>query len=151
MLLLAAVGNLWFGLVAWAAVTGCGTLLDINTMSLRQAIAPPEMLGRVFSIAQVLAWSAIPLGSLAGGAAISSTHRVAAVYAGCGVWQIVVAGLFALGPLGHAQRYTPAAAPTKLAAGLPQPAAAATELMPGPMVTTGSVVEELDDGSAPRS
>ncbi len=113
MILLAAVGNLWFGLVAWAAVNGCGTLLDINTMSLRMAISPPEMLGRVMSIAQVLAWSAIPLGSLAGGAAISGTHRVAAVYAGCGIWQILIAGLFALGPLGHAQRYTPAAAPTK--------------------------------------
>jgi MFS family permease len=124
MILLAAFSNLWFGLVAWAAVTGCGTLLDINTMSLRQAIAPPEMLGRVFSIAQVLAWSAIPLGSLAGGAAISGTHRVAAVYAGCGVWQIAVAALFALGPLGHAQRYTRAAAPTKLAAAMPQPVAA---------------------------
>jgi Na+/melibiose symporter-like transporter len=101
MILLAAFTNLWFGLVAWAAVTGCGTLLDINTMSLRQAIAPPEMLGRVFSIAQVLAW-----------------------YAGCGVWQIAVAALFALGPLGHAQRYTRAAAPTKLAAAMPQPVAA---------------------------
>jgi len=120
MILLAAVGNLWFGIVAWAAVTGCGTVLDINTMSLRQAISPPAMLGRVMSVAQVLAWSAIPLGSLAGGAAISSTHRVAAVYAGCGVWQILVAGLFAFGPLGHAQRYTTAALPTKL-----QPAAEA--------------------------
>jgi len=120
MLLLAAVGNLWFGIVAWAAVTGCGTMLDINTMSLRQAISPPEMLGRVMSVAQVLAWSAIPLGALAGGAAISATHRVAAVYAGCGVWQILVATLFALGPLGHAQRYTTAALPTRL-----QPAAVA--------------------------
>lgn len=120
MILLAAVSNLWFGIVAWAAVTGCGTMLDINTMSLRQAISPPEMLGRVMSVAQVLAWSAIPLGALAGGAAINSTHRVAAVYAGCGVWQILVAGLFALGPLGRAQRYTTAALPTKL-----QPAAEA--------------------------
>jgi len=128
MLLLAAVPNLWFGLAAWAAVAGCGTLLDINTMSLRQAISPPAMLGRVMSIAQVLAWSAIPLGSLAGGAAISATHRVAAVYAGCGVWQIAVAALFALGPLGHAHRYTSAAAPTKLRAAL---AEAPTELMPG--------------------
>jgi MFS family permease len=121
MLVIAAVGNLWLGLVAWAGVTGCGTLLDINTMSLRQAISPPEMLGRVVSIAQVLAWSAIPLGSLVGGAAISATHRVAAVYAGCGVWQITVAALFALGPLGHAARYTPAALPTKLQ---PRPAPA---------------------------
>ena len=89
-------------------------MLEINTMSLRQAIRPPELLCRVFSIAQVLAWSAIPVGSLIGGFAINSTHRVAAVYLGCGVWQITVAGLFALGPLGRAQKYTPAAAPTKL-------------------------------------
>jgi MFS family permease len=129
MLLLAGVGNLWFGMLAWAAVAGFGNMLDMNTMSVRQAISPPEMLGRVMSVAQVLAWSAIPLGSLAGGAAISGTHRVAAVYAGCGVWQIVVAGLFALGPLGHAQRYTSAALPTKLQAAT-APAAAASDLLP---------------------
>jgi MFS family permease len=131
MIVLAAVGNFWVGMLFWAAVTGCGNMLDINTMSLRQAISPPEMLGRVMSIAQVLAWSAIPLGSLAGGAAISSTHRVAAVYAGCGIWQIAVAALFALGPLGHAQRYTPAALPTKLQAEpVPTPAVDTVELLP---------------------
>ena len=126
IIVLAAVGNLWLGLAAWAAVAGFGTLLDINTISLRQAISPPEMLGRVMSIAQVLAWSAIPIGSVVGGAAISSTHRVTAVFAGCGAWQITVAALFALGPLGHAQRYTTAAMPTKL-----QPAAVPTaDLLP---------------------
>jgi MFS family permease len=131
MIAIAAVTNVWAGMIMWAGITGCGTLLDINTMSLRQAISPPAMLGRVMSVAQVLAWSAIPLGSIIGGAAISSTHRVAAVYAGCGVWQITVAALFALGPLGHAQRWTPAAAPTgkQRAADLPTPVEVASAAM----------------------
>jgi hypothetical protein len=43
------------------------------------------MLGRVISIASVLAWSAIPLGSLLGGFAISWTQNVALVYAVIGV------------------------------------------------------------------
>ncbi|HWE62689.1 MAG TPA: MFS transporter, partial [Chloroflexota bacterium] len=44
-------------LAFWALAQGFGILFNINTGSLRQAIVPNHMLGRVMSIAGVLAWS----------------------------------------------------------------------------------------------
>ncbi|HET7483403.1 MAG TPA: MFS transporter, partial [Actinomycetota bacterium] len=41
----------------WSVAQGAGILFNINTGSLRQAIVPNRMLGRVLSIASVLAWS----------------------------------------------------------------------------------------------
>ena len=58
----------WF----WAALPllflrdGLVSLLNINTFSLRQVIVPDHMLGRVLSVAGVLAFSALPIGSLVG-------------------------------------------------------------------------------------
>jgi hypothetical protein len=54
--------------------------VNINTGSLRQQIVPNHLLGRVISIAAVLAWSAIPVGALAGGWAVGRTGSVALVY-----------------------------------------------------------------------
>jgi predicted Co/Zn/Cd cation transporter (cation efflux family) len=69
---------------------------------------PNHLLGRVISIAGVLAWSAIPLGALLGGLAITWTGNVALVYAVIGVLTVIIPLLFALTPLGHAERYMPA-------------------------------------------
>lgn len=91
---------------------GLGNLFNINTASLRQAIVPEHMLGRVLSIASVLAWSANPLGALAGAYAIERTGDVALVYAVIGVVTFAVAlGFFVLSPLGRAERYLPKAGP----------------------------------------
>jgi hypothetical protein len=57
----------------------------------------------------VLAWSAIPLGALAGGWAVERTGSVALVYAVIGALVALLALAFSLGPLGHADRYLPAA------------------------------------------
>lgn len=92
-------------LVLWAAYTGFGLLLNINTGALRQAIVPNQMLGRVMSIAGVLAWSAIPLGALAGAWVIDATEDVAAVYAGIGLLTAAIAAAFALSPIRHGERY----------------------------------------------
>ncbi len=57
----------------------------------------------------MLAWSAIPLGSLLGGWLIHTTHNVAGVYAGIGVAECLIAGAFLLfSPLRHAEDYLPA-------------------------------------------
>ena len=82
-------------------------MFNINTGILRQAIVPNHLLGRVISIAGVLAWSAIPLGTLLGGLAITWTGDVALVYAVIGVLTGIIPLLFALTPLGHAERYIP--------------------------------------------
>jgi MFS family permease len=102
----------WYpaALVLWAAASGFGLLLNINTTALRQAIVPDEMYGRVISIAQVLAWSAIPLGALAGAAAIQLSGSVTDVYAVAGVLTALIALSFAFSPVAHGDRYLAAAA-----------------------------------------
>lgn len=97
----------WAALLIWMLCSGLGILFNINTGSLRQAIVPNHLLGRVLSIAGVLAWSAIPLGNLLGGLAITWTGDVALVYAVIGVLTVIIPLLFALTPLGHAERYMP--------------------------------------------
>ena len=99
----------WF----WAAMPflllreGFGSLLNINTFSLRQAIVPNHMLGRVLSVAGMLAFSAMPLGSLAGGYLIQQTHNVALVFEGMGVLLFMIPLAFAFTALGRADRYLP--------------------------------------------
>jgi MFS transporter len=95
----------------WAAVSGLGIFFNINTVSLRQQIVPNHLLGRVISIAGVLAWSAIPLGALAGGWAVERTGSVALVYGVIGALVALLALAFSFGPLGHANRYLPASQP----------------------------------------
>ena len=112
----------WLALPFWALSSGFGILFNINTGSLRQQIVPNEMLGRVISIAGVLAWSAIPLGTLAGGYLIERTGKVALVYGAIGVLVIAVALLFSMSPVGHAERYLDAQAPTETETPSGQPA-----------------------------
>lgn len=102
---MALVGNYAAALVLWAASSGFGLLLNINTSSLRQAIVPSNMYGRVISVAGVLAWSAIPLGALAGAALIRLTSSVSDVYAASGALSAVIAALFAFSPIRHGDRY----------------------------------------------
>jgi MFS family permease len=97
----------WVAVVLWTLIGGLGILFNINTGSLRQAIVPNHMLGRVITIAGVLAWSAIPLGSLLGGVAISSTQNVALVYGVIGVLIFLIPLAFSFTALGHADRYIP--------------------------------------------
>ena len=97
----------WPALALWTLIGGLGILFNINTSSLRQAIVPNHLLGRVISIASVLAWSAIPLGSLLGGFAISWTKNVALVYGVIGVLTFLIPFTFSFTALGHAERYIP--------------------------------------------
>jgi MFS family permease len=97
----------WGALLLWALVSGVGILFNINTGSLRQAIVPNHMLGRVISIAGVLAWSAIPLGTFLGGIAIERTGNVALVYGAIGVLTFLIPLAFSFTALGHAEQYLP--------------------------------------------
>jgi MFS family permease len=99
----------WLALPLWAAIAGLGILFNINTTSLRQQLVPSELLGRIASVAMVLAWSAIPLGTLAGGWAVEQTGSTALVYLVIGLAVAAIAGAFWLSPLGHAERYLVAA------------------------------------------
>jgi len=103
---LAYTTSLWVAVVLWGLSSGLGILFNINTGSLRQAIVPNQMLGRVISIAMVLAWSANPIGALAGGLLIERTGDVRLIYAVIGLVTFVIALVFRVAsPLGHAERY----------------------------------------------
>jgi MFS family permease len=103
---LAYTTSLWVAIVLWGVSSGLGVLFNINTGSLRQAIVPNQMLGRVISIAMVLAWSANPIGALAGGLLIERTGDVRLVYAVIGLITFLIALVFRVAsPLGHAERY----------------------------------------------
>ncbi len=97
----------WIAALLWA-FGGVGGMLDVNTASLRQAIVPNELLGRVISIAGVLAWSAIPLGALVGGVAVERSGNVALVFGIVGALTFLIPlAFFLFSPLGHAERYLP--------------------------------------------
>jgi MFS family permease len=60
-------------LVAGTIIGGCGAVLyNIQQVSLRQAITPERMQGRMNSVMRFLVWGPIPLGALTGGAIASS-------------------------------------------------------------------------------
>lgn len=91
--------------------SGFGILFNINTGSLRQAIVPDHLLGRIITIAMVLAWSANPLGATVGGYIVERTGDVQTVYAAIGLLVFGIALYFRLfSPLGHAERYLEARA-----------------------------------------
>ena len=92
----------WAAVVLWTLIGGLSILFNINTSSLRQTIVPNHLLGRVMSIASVIAWSAIPLGSLLGGFAISWTQNVALVYGVIGALIFLISFGFSFTALGHA-------------------------------------------------
>lgn len=103
---LALTPYFWLALPLQAVFAGTGILFNINTGSLRQAIVPNHLLGRIMSIAMVLASAASPLGALLGGWAIERTGDVALVYAAIGVTICLIAGAFwRFSPLGHAEDY----------------------------------------------
>ena len=102
---LAYTTSLAVGVVLWALSSGFGILFNINTASLRQAVVPNHMLGRIISIAMVLAWSANPIGALVGGFVIERTGDVRLVYAVIGIVTFLIALVFrVVSPLGHAER-----------------------------------------------
>lgn len=106
ILLMSLVPSYLVGLALWSLSAGLGTLFNINTGSLRQSIVPSHMLGRIITIARVLAFSSTPLGAILGGLAIQWTGDVAAVYAATAVLTFLVALYFRVAsPLGEAERY----------------------------------------------
>ena len=61
------VSQLWV-VAALFAVNGVATIVwNVITVSLRQTVIPPALLGRVNSVYRFVGWGAIPLGALAGG------------------------------------------------------------------------------------
>jgi MFS family permease len=65
--------------VAWLASgveVGLGALWNVITVSLRQAIIPDHLLGRVNSVYRFLGWGMMPIGSLVGGLVVALGDQV---------------------------------------------------------------------------
>ncbi|MDT4902354.1 MAG: hypothetical protein QOJ37_120 [Pseudonocardiales bacterium] len=81
------------------ALSASGVMVwNVLTMSLRQALIPPELFGRVQGAYRTLVWGAIPLGAIVGGA-LASLVGIRTVFAVAGMVSLVLAGL--LGRLLH--------------------------------------------------
>jgi MFS family permease len=105
--IMALLHDYWIALILWGLIMGMSMLFNINTSSLRQTIVPNQMLGRVISIARMLATSAVPLGSFIGGLAITWTNNVALIYGICGVLTFLIPIIFLFTPLVRAEEYMP--------------------------------------------
>ena len=103
---LAYAPSLPIAILLAATSAGLGILFNINTGSLRQAIVPEHMLGRIMSVATVLAWSMNPLGAMVGGVIVERTGDVVSAYAAIGAIVFAIALYFRVAsPLGHAEDY----------------------------------------------
>jgi predicted MFS family arabinose efflux permease len=84
-------------------IAGCGIIFNVQFKSLVQYSVPNQLLGRVSSTITMLAFLAIPVGSLAGGSAIEWTGNVGLVYQIIGGLFILMSVAFIFTPLGQSQ------------------------------------------------
>jgi len=106
VVLLAMVHGVALALPLWAGIQGTVCLFSINTSTLRQSISPEHMLGRVSTVAAVLAWSIEPPAAVLGGYAVGWMGSVGSLYVTCGLGVLLAAAIFATGPVGHADSCT---------------------------------------------
>jgi len=97
--------NYFFALFAWALYNGLSVWFNIHTSSLRQRIVPKRLLSRVMTVSSFLAWSAIPLGAVAGAAVAARVADIGLIYMGIGVLTTLAALAFSFGPLARAEGY----------------------------------------------
>ncbi|GGJ52769.1 MFS transporter [Deinococcus roseus] len=101
LILFALSQNFWLSAVWWAIDNGLIMLCAISARVLRQSMVPSELLGRVVTVAEVLAWSAIPLGGFLGAYLVEHTHNINAVYLGIGIAVLLLSLPFLMSPLGR--------------------------------------------------
>jgi MFS family permease len=78
MSLLVGVSSWWaLVMVLWAIGSTLGATWNVITVSLRQSIIPPHLLGRVNSVYRFFAWGMMPLGAAIGGATVTIVSHLA--------------------------------------------------------------------------
>jgi MFS family permease len=58
-------------MILWAIGSSLGATWNVITVSLRQSIIPPHLLGRVNSVYRFFAWGMMPIGALIGGVTVA--------------------------------------------------------------------------------
>jgi predicted MFS family arabinose efflux permease len=94
-------------------ISGCNVIFNIQFTSLVQLCVPNRLLGRVSSTILVLAFVAIPVGSLVGGSAIEWSGNVGLVYQISGVLVILMTASFLFTSLNRPQSFNMDMAPAK--------------------------------------
>jgi Transmembrane secretion effector len=87
----------------WLLRAGLFALVDVSIISLRQAIVPNRLLGRVVTSSRVIGSSLAPLAALLGGYVVALTN-VTVVYVGVGILTLLVCGGFVFSPLGRSNK-----------------------------------------------
>jgi hypothetical protein len=91
----------WLSTLLWSLAAGAPVLYSVRTITLRQTIVPERLLGRVQMIAAVLAWSAQPLGAMAGAWLLVSGVRISTLYGGIGIAVVLLVLAGSFGALGR--------------------------------------------------
>ncbi len=87
--------------------TMVGSLWNVITVSLRQSIIPPHLLGRVNSVYRFFAWGMIPIGAALGGLIVSiASHLTTRAWALRSVWFVDAAVYLALFLFGRSKLTT---------------------------------------------
>lgn len=87
--LLGVFTELWVAGVCFFGMAAGVTMWNVLTMSLRQAMIPADLLGRVLGAHRVALWGGIPLGALAGGA-LAELTSVPTAFIVSGLSQIAI-------------------------------------------------------------
>lgn len=99
------VTNGYFGAVLFGVEAAGVMVWNVLTMSLRQALIPARMFGRVQGAYRTVVWGAIPVGALVGGA-LAHALGIPAVYRIAGVCLLLLAALLWLLLHPHAAELT---------------------------------------------
>jgi MFS family permease len=86
----------WVVWAMFAAFSFLSVLWNVITVSLRQAIIPDRLLGRVNSVYRFFAWGMMPLGSVAGGLIVAATAMVTGRMLALRMPYLVGAGIYAV-------------------------------------------------------
>lgn len=90
--LIALVPAWWVVAVLGALNSACVVTWNVITVSLRQRIIPPDLMGRVTSGYRLAAWGAMPMGAFLGGK-VASMYGLAAPWAAAAAIMVLVAPL----------------------------------------------------------
>ena len=85
------VSSPWWAGLLFAVSSAAVAVWNVLSMSIRQAMIPPELFGRVLGSYRMVIWGAIPLGSVLGGLLAARTS-LATVFVVAGVAQVLIAG-----------------------------------------------------------
>jgi MFS family permease len=130
--------------VVWAMIAAgsfVGVIWNVITVSLRQALIPDGMLGRVNSVYRLFGWGAMPIGALLGGAVVAVAEPALGR-------EWALRAVFLFGSVVHAALYL-YALPRLNTSRIEAARLAARTQAPGSSPTSAGASDEVSSGSGP--